>query len=142
MSWGLDRLPSSGFGCIKKKNLFLFILQGGEKLQDAYYIFQEFCDKFVPTPMLLNGQAVCLIGQQKFDEADAVLRENLEKDHNNKNTLINLIVLSQQLDKNSEVGKRYLSQLNDSHSGTNLIKEFEKKDSEFIKLTLQYKSSK
>lgn len=92
--------------------------------------------------MLLNGQAVCFIGQQKYEEADTVLRENLEKDHNNKNTLINLIVLSQQLDKNSEMGKRYLSQLNDSHSGTNLIKEFERKDSDFVKLSLQYKSSK
>lgn len=92
--------------------------------------------------MLLNGQAVCFIGQHKYDEADSVLRENLEKDHNNKNTLVNLIVLQQQLEKSSEIGKRYFSQLQDSHSGTELIKEFERKDSDFVKFAQQYKSSK
>lgn len=82
---------------------WLNIQIGGEKLQDAYYIFQDFCDKFVPTNMLLNGQAVCYIGQEKYEEAEQALRESLDKDPNNYDTLINLIVLSQQTEKNQDV---------------------------------------
>lgn len=76
---------------------------GGEKLQDSYYIFQDLCDKFVTTTTLLNGQAVCFIGQEKYDEADVALRESLEKDPNNYDTLVNLISLSEKTEKSSEV---------------------------------------
>ena len=76
---------------------------GGDKIQDAYYIYQELIDKHGATPLLLNGQSASYIGQEKYDEAEAALQEAVEKDPNNVDTLINLIVLAQQTGKSTEV---------------------------------------
>lgn len=144
------------------------ISTGGEKLQDAYFIYQDFCDKFVTTSLLLNGQAVCHVGQEKFEEAESALRESLDKDSNNYNTLINMIALSQHTEKNSDVSdvvlgdwsimrnndtmffslscfvqilNRYLSQIKDSHKTSALVVELEKKESEFDRLCQKYEPS-
>lgn len=120
---------------------WLYIEIGGEKLQDAYYIFQEFCDKFSPTVLLLNGQAACFLAQEKYEEANSVLRESLEKDFNNYDTLVNSIILTQHTDNNIDVVNRHLSQLKDSHSNSPLIMDYNKKKSDFENLCLQYQPS-
>ena len=40
---------------------------GGEKAQEAYYIFQELMDKTQPSPNLLNGAAAAHIAQGNFN---------------------------------------------------------------------------
>ena len=96
-------------------NLQISLILGGDKIQDAYYIYQELIDKHGATPLLLNGQSASYIGQEKFDEAEAALQEAVEKDPNNVDTLINLIVLAQQTGKSTEV------QLNKYETAPNFI---------------------
>lgn len=114
------------------------LAMGGEKIQDAYYIYQELIDKLGSTPLLLNGQATSFINQGKFEEAEAALQEAIEKDSNNADTLINMIVLSQQTGKAPEVCNRYLTQLKDSDPNHPFILTYKQKEMDFDRMVKQY----
>ncbi|KZC14445.1 PREDICTED: coatomer subunit epsilon [Dufourea novaeangliae] len=117
---------------------WLNISTGADKLHEAFYILQEMTDKYSRTNMMLNGQAVCFIGQGKYEEAETVLQDSLEKDSNNPVALINMVVLSQHLGKAPEVANRYLSQLKESHAEDPFVKDYTQKTSEFQRLVKQY----
>lgn len=114
---------------------------GGEKLQDAHYIFDDNKDKLSSSVLLLNNLAVCAMGQQKFsdEETSNYLRDGLDKEPNNYDLLINYIFLTQQTDKNAEVTvNRYLSLLKESWSHSEFVEELAKKETEFDKLCQNY----
>lgn len=114
------------------------VASGGKGLQEAFHIFQEFCEKYQSTPLLLNGQAVCHIGQERYDEAEGVLRASLSKKHNDYDTLVNLIVLSHLNNKSNEITNRYLEQLRQFFPNSEFIVDYDKKEQEFDNLCLQY----
>lgn len=111
---------------------------GGDKLQDAYYIYQELVDKYGSSPILLNNQAVTFIGQGKYEEAEAALQEALDKDSNFPDTLINFIVLTQHTGKGPEVVNRNLSQLKDKNVDHPFLTDLKNKQDEFARLCQQY----
>jgi coatomer protein complex subunit epsilon len=111
---------------------------GGDKIQDAYYIYQEMIDKFGSTPLLLNGQASSFLQQGKFEEAEAALQEAIEKDSANPDTLINMIVLAQLTGKAPEVCNRYLTQLKHDSPGHPFVKAYQQKESDFDRMVKQY----
>ena len=85
-----------------------------KSVQTAFYIYQELADKFGPTPILLNGQAVCLLMQNKPEQAEDVLQKALDKDSGHPETLVNLSIVSQILGA-KESARRYINQLRDAH---------------------------
>jgi len=111
---------------------------GGEKIQDAYYIYQEMIDKFGSTPLLLNGQAASFLQQGKFEEAEAALQEAIEKDSGNPETLINMIVHSQLTGKTPEVCNRYLTQLKHDNPGHPFVQNYQRKEEDFERMVKQY----
>uniref|UniRef100_A0A915Q3K3 Coatomer subunit epsilon n=1 Tax=Setaria digitata TaxID=48799 RepID=A0A915Q3K3_9BILA len=84
---------------------------GRDKLKDVFYTYQEMIDKYGATPLLLVAQSSSLIQQQKYEEAEKLLQEALQRDANYAEAVINLVVVSQYLGKAPEVTNRYINQL-------------------------------
>lgn len=111
---------------------------GTESMQDAFHIYQEFCEKHKPTPLLLNGQAVVHLGLGRYEEAESVLRESLTKKHNDYDTLMNMMVLAHLTGKSQESIQRYWEQIRQFYPKSEFVKDFDKKSTEFDNLCLQY----
>jgi coatomer protein complex subunit epsilon len=85
---------------------------GGEKLQEAYYILQELAEKFSHTVQILNGLAVYHMLAGKYEEAERLLKDSLDKSGgSDADTFANLIACAPRTGKSADMMKRYESQL-------------------------------
>lgn len=107
---------------------------GKDKLNDAYYIYQEMMDKYGQSPRLLICQSAVLILQGKYKDAEALLHEAQLRDANNCEALVNLVTLSQFLGKDNEVMKRYISQLRDINPNHPWVIDLKAKENLFDEL--------
>jgi coatomer protein complex subunit epsilon len=82
--------------------------QGGRKLQEAYYIYQELGDKYTWTVKLHNGLACCQMEMERWEDAEAELLQAFEKNPKDADTLSNLAVVSLHLGKSAN---RYIGLL-------------------------------
>jgi len=90
---------------------WISILSGGEKIQEAFLIFQELTEKYGATSLLLNGMAVCSMHLKRYSDAERYLLQALEKNSTDADTLANLIACYQQSGKAPEMIARQMNQL-------------------------------
>ncbi|KAJ1476206.1 coatomer epsilon subunit-domain-containing protein [Baffinella frigidus] len=114
---------------------------GGEKLQDAFYTFQELADKYNETPVLLNGMACCQMHVGKFDEAEKYLLKALSKNATDPHTLQNLVVCAQHTRKTNEVVGRYLNTLTRIAPSCPLLQRRGKAESAFDQHAAHFKAT-
>ncbi|KAF0770888.1 coatomer subunit epsilon [Aphis craccivora] len=117
---------------------WLNLALGGDKLQEAYYIFQELTDKYGVTALLLNSQSVCYIGQCEYKKAEITLQDALEKDSNDIDSLVNSLFISVHTKVSADVAKRQLNILRDAYPNSDFIENYNKKEAEFDALSQSY----
>jgi len=117
-------------------------LGGEDNIGQALTIYSELIEKWNPTPLLLNGVASCHLHQiEKKDslkQAERVLLQALEKNASDPETLVNLIVCYQHLNKPAETINRYLSQLKSRASSHPWVKVLQMKEDSFDRLTAKF----
>ncbi|RHZ87962.1 hypothetical protein Glove_27g11 [Diversispora epigaea] len=115
---------------------------GGDKYQEAYYIYEEIAQSPISnTVKVLNGQAVCKIHLGKYLEAESLLLEALNKDNDDPDTLVNLIVVSNLLGKSTEVINRYINQLKDVTPNHAFLQDLDLKTSLFDRASQRFSIS-
>jgi coatomer subunit epsilon len=102
---------------IARVNLML----GGAKCQEAYFIFQEMCEKYSQTVLLLNGLSACQMLQNNFGEASILLKQALDKNPTDPMTLLNVICCDQHTSKGADHFSVYMKQLKSSASSSALL---------------------
>lgn len=75
--------------------MFTNTVQGGEKYQQAFYVFEELAQAAATSSVrTLVSQAVCEVHLGRLEEAQAALDQALQKDAEHADAIANLLVLN------------------------------------------------
>ena len=108
---------------------------------EAETLFQELIDKYGDSiVMLMNGKAISLMQQSKFEAASKLLMTALSKNAQDAETLANLISCSLQMGKSMEFVKRYVQQLKSFAPKHPFVKKLSQMESAFDEAAGQYLS--
>ena len=98
--WFVLRMETTGVS--------LTSLQGGEKYQQAFYVFEELAQApSTSSTQSLVSQAVAEIHLGRLEEAEAALQQALVKDTQNAEVIANMIVLNVIAGKDPKEFTRY-----------------------------------
>mmetsp|Transcript_22213 Transcript_22213/g.69529 ORF Transcript_22213/g.69529 Transcript_22213/m.69529 type:complete len:304 (-) Transcript_22213:340-1251(-) len=89
---------------------WVHLSQGGDKLKEAAYTYEELIDKFDPSVNLLNGAAAAHMHLKEWEEAEKYLLQALQKG-DNADTLVNLYATYAHMGKEQQILDRYQNQL-------------------------------
>jgi len=93
-------------------------VQGGEKYQQAFYVFEELAQApSTSSSQSLVSQAVAEIHLGRLEEAEAALQQALAKDPKNPDIIVNTIVLNVIAGKDAKDFIKYISKYFGSMEG-------------------------
>jgi coatomer protein complex subunit epsilon len=113
-------------------------IQGGEKYQSAFYVFEELAQaSATQSSHSLVAQAVSELHLGRLPEAEAALEQAVTVDENSPDTIANLVVLNTLLGKKDEAAK-LKGQLEGVDKEHALLSSWAEKRSEFEKAKAKY----
>lgn len=98
---------------------------GGNKIQEAYYVYSELGEKFSWTARLYAGCAACQMHMGRFEEAERDLLEALSKDAKDSDALANLIACAMHLGKPTARHVTQLTSVDPNHPALLRMKSLE-----------------
>lgn len=114
------------------------LLQGGEKYQSAFYVFEELAQTSQSqSPHSLVAQAVSELHLGRLPEAEAALQQAISIDEQSADTIANLIVLNTLLGKTKETAelKEKLAKVDGEHRA---LKDWKEKKGDFERAMAKY----
>jgi len=109
---------------------------GGEKYQQAFYVFEELAQApSTSAPLSLISQAIAEIHLGRYDEAEAALKQAIDKDPKNEDAIANQVVLAVLSGKDPKDLAKLLKEANPDHT---YLKGVEEKSDIFDKAAAKY----